>query len=125
MTKPNDALSGCDATDCYAGFCTTCSHRIKSFDGLTCCPNCGSEGVPCATENQVTVEVNTHELRLLCIWAENWGNQIKNVDVVYGIAARLRRQLSRDLCLTMADEFSEMKRMGLDFETNHPSGDQP
>lgn len=109
----------------YVGFCTTCSFKIASFDGLTCCPNCGSKGVPCGVENQVTVEVNTHELRLLCIWAEHYGNQIKNADVIYGIAARLRRQLPKDLCLTMADEFGELKRMGFSFETNHPSGDLP
>lgn len=108
------------------GFCTTCNFQVESFDGLTQCPQCGSKGVPCAYKNQVTVSVNTHELRLLCIWAENWGNKIGSPDVVYAIAGRLRRQLvDKDLPLTMADEFQQLRDMGMEFETNHPSGDQP
>lgn len=113
------------ATPCSAGFCTTCGYQITSFDGLTCCPNCGSTGVPCAAEDQVTVSVNVHELRLLCIWAENWGQKIETPDVVYGIAARLRKQIPDGTPLTMADEFLKLRQMGVSFETNHPSGDEP
>lgn len=110
----------------HAGFCTICNFKVKSFDGLDKCPNCGSTGVPCATENQVNVSVNIHELRLLCMWAENWGNQIQRADVVYAIANRLRRQLGdKDVSLTMADEFQSLRDMGIQFVTNHPSGDLP
>ncbi len=107
------------------GFCTTCSHKVASFDGLTCCPNCGSHGTPCSTDNQVTVSINTHELRLLCIWAENWGLSIKSPDVVYGIATRLRNQIGDRATLTMADEFAELRKHGISIVTNHPAADQP
>jgi hypothetical protein len=107
------------------GFCTTCSHKVASFDGLTCCPNCGSTGTPCSNDNQVNVSINTHELRLLCIWAENWGLQIGNADPVYGIATRLRRQIGDRATLTMADEFAELRKFGVSFITNHPAADQP
>ena len=42
----------------YVGFCTTCSHKIESWDNLVCCPNCGSKGIPCGNENQVTISIN-------------------------------------------------------------------
>ena len=120
----------------YEGFCTLCGEKIKSFDGLEKCPHCGTEGVPCAYENQVNVSINLHELRLLCIWAENWGNKIGvdrlslssgrlETDVVYAIARRIRRQLGdKDAALTMADEFRELKDFGYKFETNHPSAER-
>lgn len=111
------------------GFCTLCGFQVESFEGLTECPNCGTDGVPCHNDNQVTVSINTHELRLLCIWAENWAGQTEApVDVVYAIAARLRKQLPKDkqdLPLTMADEFRALKDAGFDYKTNHPAGDQP
>ena len=119
MTEPEDT------DNLYAGFCTTCSHNIRSFDGLTACPNCGATGVPCATKDQVTITINTHELKLLCLWSENWGNQIEKVDVVFGIAARLKRQLPSGFCLTMADHFAKLKQIGVDYKTDHPSGDLP
>lgn len=113
------------------GFCTTCGHHVDSFDGLSCCPNCGSDGRPCDDANQVTVSISTHELRLLCIWAENWGHAIKDgsgdASVVYGIAVRLRKQLGdKDTPLTMADKFQQLKDdLGYKVETNHPAGDIP
>ena len=109
------------------GFCTTCGFIVESFDGLENCPQCGSEGVPCNYENQITVSVNLHELRLLCIWAENYGTKIDKADVVYGIASRLRRQIppDKDVPLTMADEFKQIKDFGYKFETNHPAADNP
>ena len=109
----------------HEGFCTLCGEKIKSFAGLASCPRCGDKGVPCSYENQVDISINTHELRLLCIWAENWGHQIGSVDVVYAIAARIRKQLSPKISLTMADEFQQLKDAGVEFETNHKSGALP
>ena len=109
------------------GFCTTCGFVVESFDGLEKCPQCGSEGVPCCYENQIDVNVNIHELRLLCIWAENWGHKCGNPDVIYGVASRFRKQLppGKDMSLTMADEFKEIKDAGYKFETNHLAADNP
>jgi hypothetical protein len=120
-SEPSSELDG------YVGFCTRCSLKIESFEGLTQCPRCGSKGVPCGYDAQVSISVNTHELRILCIWAENWaGSTDADEDTVYAIAARLRRQLGdNDYPLTMADEFRALKAAGVDYETNHPAGDQP
>ena len=110
------------------GFCTRCNFQIESFDGLLKCPNCGTEGIPCNYESQVDVSINIHELRILCIWAENWALEKEDVDenIIYAIALRLRKQLGgKPITLTMADEFRTLKDADYDFETNHPAGDQP
>lgn len=104
------------------GFCTACSGIIESFKGLRCCPHCQTTGVPCSNDKQVTVSVNIHELRVLCIWAENYENSIKEKGAVtYAIARRLRRQLPEGTSLTMKDEFQGLRDAGYDFETNHPA----
>ena len=111
------------------GFCTLCNLQIDSFDNLTECPRCGTKGVPCHNDNQISISINLHELRILCIWSENWANTTEAPqDVIYAIAARLRKQLpenKKNVPLTMADEFAALKDAGYDYETNHPSGDQP
>lgn len=111
----------------HEGFCTRCNFQIKSFDGLSKCPNCDTEQFPCSYANQVKVSVNTHELRILCMWAENWALQSEaEENVVYAIALRLLRQLGiKDLSLTMADEFRALKDAGYNYETDHPAGDLP
>lgn len=107
------------------GFCTHCGFQIEKFEGLRECPKCGTTGVPCKHEDQVEVSINLHELRILCIWAENWGQEINGPDVVYSIANRLKKQLPEKTSLTLADEFIGLKDQGIDFKTNHPSGDLP
>lgn len=115
-----------------AGFCTHCGFVVESFDGLSGCPQCGATGVPCGYDKQVNVSVNVHELRILGIWAENYARHSAtahekpaDVNVVYAICLRLRKQLAalgHDAPLTMADEFRQLKEAGFDVETNHPSG---
>jgi len=115
------------------GFCTLCGFDVDSFEGLSCCPQCGSKGVPCSYENQVLVNVNLHELRLLCIWAENWsgtfnGDAVSSKEVVYAIANRIRKQLPEEHFkkpLTMRDELQELRDAGYSFETNHQAADTP
>lgn len=36
------------------------------------CPNCEATGLPEYTIHDVQVTLNWHELRILCIWAKNW-----------------------------------------------------
>ena len=115
------------------GFCTHCNHQIESFEGLTCCPNCGTKGKPCSYSEQLNVSININEVRLLCIWAENWasrftGKDAEHKEVVYAIANRIKKQLPESLAkvpLTMRDEFSDLKQSFPDFETNHPAADNP
>jgi len=110
------------------GFCTRCGFKIETFKGLGACPRCGTKGIPCLSENQVNVSINVHELRVLCIWAENWALAHADVDedVVYAIALRLRRQLGeKDTSLTLADELRALRDAGYDVDTNLPAGDRP
>lgn len=117
-----------------AGFCTLCGFNIESFDGLSGCPRCGTMDKPCSTSDQVEVSVNIHELRVLCIWAERWATlprpdgQDVPVDLVYGIALRLRRQLrekGKDNPLTMADEIQALRDAGYDVDVIGAGGDRP
>ncbi len=93
-----------------SGFCTDCGARIASFDGLDGCPVCGSKGVPCGDDNQVTVSVNWHELHVLCVWAENWQRHANLGRVVYAIAARLKAQHPERNALTLAGELGEIAK---------------
>lgn len=92
--------------------CTDCA---VTFDyaklvGTTCCPNCGSTSVPCDPAKDVTVKLNWHELRILCIWAENYGRSIGTPGTVYSIAGRLEEQArAKDFpALTLAGELGEI-----------------
>lgn len=125
-------------THSCAGFCTLCGQDVESFEGLEGCPHCGTTGTPCSYDQQYEVVVNRHELRVLCIWAENWANYCERdpktdeqtkkgqmKDVVASIANRLRRQLPDGTSLTMNDEFRELRKVFPGVETNHPAADDP
>lgn len=109
------------------GFCTICSHEVESFEGLNACPKCGATGIPCDYSRQANVNINVHELHILCIWAENWAQSREDVDenTVYAIAARLKQQLGPQTTLTMHDELKALQDAGYEFQTNHPVADDP
>jgi hypothetical protein len=96
-------------TDCGARFT---DEEIKGWG----CPKCGSQGVPCGTDQDVAVEVNWHELRILVIWAENYAASCqrngadKGVEkmpmTVSAIARRLQRQHPNLPALTLAEEIA-------------------
>lgn len=99
-------------------WCTTCGARfteeeIKSWG----CPKCGDQGIPCGTDKDVTVEVNWHELHILCVWAENFAQSCAQKDpqtnkkmpsVITAIARRLQRQFPNLSQLTLSDEVAEL-----------------
>lgn len=93
----------------YEGYCVECRFKIKSFAGLTKCPNCGSEGIPCSISEDVNIEINWHELRILCIWAENWGRRINEAGTVYSIVQTLQEQFPDKTPLTLAGEVNQLK----------------
>lgn len=98
-----------------SGFCSLCGYRVEDFRGLKGCPSCGATSVPCSDDDQVTVSVNWHELRVLCIWAERWAHHSAEqsaLDSVYAIAMRLRRQHPDRGGLTLADEFGALRQAG-------------
>jgi hypothetical protein len=53
--------------------CTKCRTEFSNAElgEVACCPNCQTKSVPMTIRQDVEVRVNVHELRILCIWAEN------------------------------------------------------
>lgn len=107
------------------GFCTECGAEIESFEGLDKCPKCGTRGIPCANKNQAKVDINIHELRILCMWAEGYVQQMKDefeqarsAKVVRAIASRLLKQLPEGTILLLSDEIEEIRKKGFDVETS-------
>jgi hypothetical protein len=115
------------------GFCTLCNFQVESFEGLKCCPNCGSKGVPCDYKNQINISINIHELKILALWAENYASCDKKgssdgtmKDTVYAITNRIRKQVpNQDLCLTWADELRGLEKAFPGVKTNLPAADDP
>lgn len=101
------------------GFCTQCGKEIESFEGLDRCPFCNTTSIPCDFKNQVNVSINTHELRILCIWAENHVHNVSDeqeqasmATTLRSICDRISKQLpeERKVCLLLSDEVKEIKK---------------
>ncbi len=97
--------------DGYEGFCTQCSWRIKSFENITACPNCGDSATPCGVDNQVNISINWQELRILCMWAEHYARHIGQPGTVFSIATRIKDQHPDQAPLTYSEEITQMERM--------------
>lgn len=119
--------------DC-AMWCTDCGTRLRQEEIVGWgCPKCGRQGVPCAPDKDVTVEVNWHELHILCCWAEFWAQHaarkpdaddsaVKMPKTVYAIARRLQGQWPALGALTLAAEVRELPELladkGVTITTN-------
>jgi hypothetical protein len=97
-------------TERPGGFCTDCGHEVTTFEGLGGCPNCNTTGLPCAWRDQVTVTVNWHELRVLGIWAENYGRSISKSATIMAITKRLQAQHPGRVPLTLAGELKDLRK---------------
>lgn len=59
--------------------CTLCRVEIPENEipqDASCCPQCGSKGLPQFVDHDVDIRINWHDLRVLCIWAKNWEDQM-------------------------------------------------
>lgn len=119
-------------------WCVDCGARFTADEtkGVYACPKCGSESVPCHTAQDLRVEVNWHELRILGIWAENYARQCagkpdarneKMPATVLAICRRLQRQHPDLTPLTLSEEIARLPKAledaGIAFggmETNVP-----
>lgn len=101
-------------------WCTLCGARFtqEEIKGWGC-PKCGNEGAPCGTDQDVRVEINWHELRILTIWADNYAQRcaanaehdpktLNMPSVVTAIARRLQRQYPKLTPLTLGEEIAEL-----------------
>lgn len=70
--------------------CVTCREEFTEgqINGAQACPNCGDTGNPMAIAQDVTISINWHELRILCLWADNWARTAQ------GMSDQSRRALA-------------------------------
>lgn len=56
--------------------CTDCAAEFTNaeIEGAKACPTCGSPSLPSALADDVTIQINWHELRILGIWASNYAD---------------------------------------------------
>lgn len=109
------------------GFCTKCGKDIETFEDLTACPFCGTKGVPCSYEEQLNIEINRHELRILTIWSE-WHvsdtkdehQQAQMADTLRSVVGRLKAQLPDRMRadLLVSDELKAIRGSGFNVDTN-------
>lgn len=114
--------------------CIVCASEFSEAEtvGADACPSCGRTGVPAAISDDVTVRVNWHELRILGIWAENWGNQLDRSDqsgpgdsglAVNAIARRLEAQHPDKPPLTLTAEIRQLQEQYPGAELRTESGE--
>lgn len=107
------------------GFCIKCGTVIESFDGLASCPTCKTTSVPCSYDEQVKVELNLQELRILCMWSERWVNvmrdeqtQAESAAILRALVSRLKKQIPQGANLLICDEVSAVKEHGLEVDSS-------
>lgn len=105
--------------------CTNCRHefniaqveRHHARTGRPGCPHCGTLGVPMSIDEDVTVRINWHELRILGIFATNWAERAAASEgpghdargAVRSILRELERQRPEGAApLTIAAEIQEI-----------------
>ena len=111
-----------------------CVIRLSGFteaqiEGKSACPNCGDKGVPMSPDQDVTLSINWHELRVLSLWAERWAlkhseNNPEMLKTVYAIASRLQEQCPSLTPLTLTGELKELKKQYPSMETNIATDEQ-
>ena len=107
--------------DKIVAICLQCDGEFteQQVKGKVCCPNCKSTSIPINPENDVTIKINTHELRILGIWAENYASSVdsksdgseKIVPTVQKIAQKIESQLppNKWVPLTLMRELIDLK----------------
>lgn len=94
--------------------CLACNAEFteKQIAKAVACPACGSKSTPCSPQEDVTIKINVHELRILGIWAENyaalkdneqldnpqWESMVKTVNII---------------CDRILDQFPEERKTSL------------
>lgn len=91
----------------------------EQLEGANHCPACGTDSLPVDPKEDVEIKINTHELRILTIWASNW-SQTKDFPTsgkktLKAILQRLHEQLP-NVSLTLFDEIVELQNEGYNAE---------
>lgn len=97
--------------------CVTCYKEFVLAElptGTARCPECGDTGVPMAIEQDHTLNINWHELRMITIWASNYAATTLKKDIgarraLDAILSRLQNQRKAGWpALTLVGEFTEL-----------------
>lgn len=75
------------------------------------CPRCGCEGLPVDPAHDISIKINTHELRILTCWADSWAAEKCNAGAqktLKAIIERLDKQLT-DTPLTLRAEVKDLQ----------------
>lgn len=94
--------------------CTDCAAEFtdEEIQGATRCPACGTTGLPSSIDQDTTIQINWHELRILTIWASNWASAKCDEGAqrtLNSIIKRLEAQRKNDWpALTILGEIKEL-----------------
>lgn len=108
--------------------CVDCGVVVEESSDLTCCPNCGSKGVPALAEF-LDIKITWQELRIICMWASNWAMEKCpecSQSTVHSIIERIGAQhaeRAEKSPLTMLGELGQIRDAGFKFDTNIPGAD--
>ena len=94
--------------------CVQCSSEFsdEEIKGKNACPSCSETGIPMLIAQDIQVQINWHELRILSMWAENWERTMdksRKPRTIAAITARLERQFSAFAPLSMAGEMRQLQ----------------
>lgn len=110
-------------------WCVACGERFskEQAEGAVGCPSCKNKGIPCSPKDDVSIDINWHELRILGMWASNWAGSFTEKEkdskqALVGILGRLQRQFPDKSTLTMGGEVRDLRKSGVveNVETNIP-----
>ncbi len=107
--------------------CVQCDTEFteEQLQGHSVCPACGTKSLPCDPAKDVQLKINTHELRILTIWADNWAQahgEPQSQKTLSCIIQRLAAQLP-GTPLTLAGEVKDLQDAGFNAELITGSGD--
>jgi hypothetical protein len=108
-------------------WCTSCGVRLKQEEirGWGC-PKCQYTGNPCDPKNDVAIDINWHELRILANWAERWASQcdanktesqdFNMTALLVAITRRLQQQFPDKTPLLLFSELNQLRDAGLKID---------
>lgn len=103
-----------------AARCVQCDSEFteEQLVGVSGCPKCGTPSLPCDPKKDVEIKINTHELRILTMWADNWAQaqvDAQGKKTLSCILQRLSKQLP-DTILTLSGEVKSLQDAGHDAQ---------
>jgi DNA-directed RNA polymerase subunit RPC12/RpoP len=100
--------------------CVQCDGEFteQQLEGQSACPDCGTRAIPCDPKKDTTIKINTHELRILTIWADNWAQahcDAQGKKTLSCILQRLSQQLP-GTAFTLGGEIRDLQDAGYDAQ---------